>query len=194
MFSGAFARYRTRLPRCDERRAPFERLAETLPDADRRRVSRPDQADHVRLVELGDAYSSARRAPSTHSLWPRPPGQAPRCTRSANLGIEQADAADEGAGSRAPRCKSPPRIRAAASDRGTCAICRASRRVSVLPRWRRDSASPRDRRTSRVRVEVGIAKHSQAQALGLERDHPADSSRPAALRCRRCYSRYEVKR
>src|SRR5262245_7559640 len=38
----------------EEIHAAFEPLADALGDADRRRVPRPDQADHARLAELGE--------------------------------------------------------------------------------------------------------------------------------------------
>src|SRR5262245_20557709 len=81
----------------EERRAAFERLAETLRDADRRGVPRPDQADHARLVELGDrVLERAPRAFGRIALAPRAARERPDALQARPaIGIEEPDAADE---------------------------------------------------------------------------------------------------
>src|SRR5262245_4998464 len=83
-----------------ECRAAFERLAEALGYADRRRVPGPDQADHAGPVELGECVlDRAPRAFGRIALAPRAARERPDALEARPaVGIEESDAADERAG------------------------------------------------------------------------------------------------
>src|SRR5215510_7785121 len=156
----------------EEIHAAFEPLADALGDADRRRVPRPDQADHARLAELGErVLERAPRALGRVALAPRAAGERPDAleTRPA-VRIEEPDAADE----RTARAflDRPHTVAAqlpvTEEHRHLPPRFPAGERLAGGAEVAHDLGIGGHRR---VRVQIGLAKHPQAQAFGLERDH-----------------------
>src|SRR5712691_11767085 len=81
----------------EERRAPFERLADPLRDADRCDIAGANQADDVRAIHLRErVLQRATRALGRITLAPRAAGERPPALEARPaFRIEEADATDE---------------------------------------------------------------------------------------------------